>query len=392
MSYATLIWPTVLALAALTTWGCASAGRDWPSGAWQGEPLPEAAVTLGGETFGAQPDELGPIGGGAGYARIVTGGDWRVSDIRSLLAALEKARSGQTVFVEPTAEIDVTDRVFVEEGFSLVVPAGVTLASDRGHEGSPGAMLYSDAFQTRPLVKAGGAGVRVTGLRLRGPDPKRRLEFHSRVFFEGGGGDKAYYRFPNSDGVSTVFDDLEVDNCEISGWSHGGVYLTDGSGQRVHHSFLHHNQRMGLGYGICVNHDAEALIACNVLQDNKHHIAGSGMPGSGYEARNNIVLPESEVHLNSAGKPYGQDHVFDMHGGRDRLDGTEIAGAWLKIHHNTVVSAYLPVNIRGVPQRSAEIHHNWFVRATAGQETVVTSGRTTVGPNACGRPPRLEPP
>ena len=47
--------------------------------------------------------------------------------------------------------------------------SGVTLASNRGCKGSEGAVIYSEAFQTRPLIRALGPDVRITGLRLRGP-------------------------------------------------------------------------------------------------------------------------------------------------------------------------------------------------------------------------------
>ena len=38
---------------------------------------------------------------------------------------------------------------------------------------------------------------------------------------------------------------------------------------------------MGLGYGVVLGNGAAARIAFNAFQDNKHHIAGSGGPGSG---------------------------------------------------------------------------------------------------------------
>lgn len=55
------------------------------------------------------------------------------------------------------------------------VPEGVTLAGDRGREGSEGALLTSDALETAVMIRAGGPGVRVTGLRIRGPNSKASL-------------------------------------------------------------------------------------------------------------------------------------------------------------------------------------------------------------------------
>lgn len=347
-------------------------------------------IEIDGVTYGARPDEAGSIGGGPGYRNVVACGDFTVASEVELLDALGKARAGQTIYIDPAAELDFTDRVFTDAPFALRVPAGVTLASNRGLDGSPGALIASDAFQTSPLIEPAGPGVRISGLRLRGPDMKRRLAFHHRVFYEcakGHDGGPEYYRFPNSDAVRTDHADLEVDNCEIFGWSHSGVTLQGGAGHRIHHNDIHHNQRMGLGYGVCTHKQARTLIEFNRFRDNKHHVAGSGEPGSAYEARHNVILPDSELHLNPEGTRYGQDHLFDMHGGRDRRDGTQVAASWLKIHHNTFIHTHVAVVIRGVPEDVAEVHHNWFFHPGPGKTTVVTDGRTVVGDNVYGPPP-----
>ena len=342
---------------------------------------------IGDAVYGAEADESGPLGGGAGYGRIPPGGGLRVRTVEELLEALAGAQAGEVVFVNGNAELDLTEWVFADATV-LRIPAGVTLASNRGHEGSPGALLKSEAMGTSPLIEVLGPGVRITGLRLRGPDPQRRLAFHYRVFAVQPGTPEEqnanYYKLPTACAIIADDDRLEVDNCEISAWSNTGVYLRKGRGHRIHHCFIHHCQRMGLGYGI-THGEAESLIEFNVFQDNKHHIAGTGAPGSGYEARHNVVLPYTESHAHPVtGEPYGQDHIFDMHGGRDRSDGTEIAGAWLRIHHNTVYPGYLTVNIRGVPEQSADIHHNWLVGHQPGSVVVETSGRTRVHDNLYG--------
>ncbi|MCK5944598.1 MAG: right-handed parallel beta-helix repeat-containing protein [Planctomycetes bacterium] len=293
------------------------------------DPQPAAA-----ETFGAAAKPDGdPLGGGPGYRDIRTAGDHRVTDKDSLLRALRAAKPGDVVFVDGAASIDLTGEQ------RLAIPAGVTLASDRGRDGSPGALLFSTEDRPTPtkperfaLFVTGGAGVRVTGIRLRGPDEAQRER----------------YEHLNSDGVQADHGDLEVDNCELWGWSHGGVWLRRGRGHRVHHCSIHHCQRKGLGYGVVLD-VAEARICGNVFDWCRHAIAATGRPGSGYEACHNHVLG----HANG--------HSFDMHGGRDRKDGTDVAGDWLKIHHNTFGAAHVyAVVIRGVPRERAEVHHNWF--------------------------------
>jgi len=336
-------------------------------------------LTRKGETYGAKPDGRGPTGGQAGYQAIVTSGDHTATTFDELLEALAVAKKGETVFIPGNVTIDCTARIYIE-GYVLNIPAGVTLASDRGHGRSKGALIVSDTFKTKPLFEASGPNVRVTGLRLQGPDPKRRLEHHDTAFVKGLGRDY-YYKFPISDGICSSHSKLEVDNCELAGWSHAGVGLHDGTGHHIHHNFIHHCQFNGLGYGVCLD-KAEALIEHNVFNYNRHSIAGTGAPGSGYEACHNVEVGTS-LH-----------HCFDMHGGRDRGDGTNIAGAWMKIHHNTFRSRKQPITIRGKPQKRADIQYNWFCHHLPDGDgrrlAVHQEGRTRVRGNAYGvRSPRI---
>jgi len=316
------------------------------------EDLGQTWVEIDGEIYGAKPNELGPIGGGTGYKSIVTDGDYRVSTVDALREVLEKAQPGEVVYVEPDADIDCTPMVFAE-GLGLEIPEGVTLASNRGQDGSRGAMIYSDAFATKPLIRTAGSNVRITGLWIRGPDPKRRIDHHRRAFamkIDGEiRGHSYYYKLPMSDGINATHPGLEVDNCELSGWSHAAVYATNCRDVHVHHNYIHHNQVNGLGYGVS-HGQAQSLIEYNLFNYNRHSIAGTGRPPDAYEARHNVEIEHS------------LSHCFDMHGGRDRKDGTNIAGDWLKIHHNTFWSRMRAIAIRGVPQETAEIHHNWFYR------------------------------
>ena len=317
--------------------------------------------------YGAKADERGPIGGADGYVNIVTKGDYTVRDLDSLLEALSKAKAGQTVFIPAETQIDLTARIYIEQ-LVLEVPEGVTLAGDRGHNGSAGALLTSDALKTPIMVRAAGPDVRITGLRLRGPNTKRYLDHHRRSFGEGGDGHKYYYKLPTSNGISTEHPRLVVDNCEISGFSHAGVNLISGDGHHIHHNSIHHCQYQGLGYGICHN-TASSLIEYNLFDWNRHSIAGTGRPGNSYVARHNVELGVS------------LSHCFDMHGGRDRKDGTDIAGTSIEIYNNTFRAPQTPVVIRGVPQEKCEVHHNWFLKHRDAGHAVRSSGRTRVFSN-----------
>ena len=332
------------------------------------------SVNLGGETYGARADDVGPIGGGRGYSRIVTKGDFVAQNLGELLGALGKAKAGQVVFIPKQVVIDCTARVYIEQ-LVIEVPAGVTLAGNRGQDGSEGALICSDALKTPMLIRPAGPGVRITGLRIRGPNPKRYLDHHHRSFAEGRG-HEYYYKFPTSDGIRAEVPGLEIDNCDISGFGHAAIYLVKGDRHHIHHNFIHHCQYAGLGYG--VSHDtASSLIERNLFDFNRHSIAGTGRPGCDYEARHNVELGTS------------LSHCFDMHGGRDRKDGTDVAGTRILIHHNTFRAPNTPIVIRGVPQDVCEVFGNWFCRHANPQEAVHASEKTRVQNNAYGTdPPR----
>ncbi len=330
-------------------------------------------VEIDGQVFGARPDARGPIGGGDGYLEVVTTGDFSVRDTDALLAALAQAEAGQTVFIPGDVTLDLTARIYISE-LVLQIPAGVTLASDRGHNGSPGALLVSDALETPVMLEALGEDVRISGLRLVGPNPKRHLEHHRRSFGQAGEGRDYYYKLPVSDAIETQHARLEVDNCEISGFSHAGVFLQRGNDHSIHHNSIHHCQYNGLGYGVCLD-VATAEISHNLFDFNRHSIAATGRPGCSYSAHDNVELGTS------------LSHCFDMHGGRDRKDGTDIAGSLIEIRNNTFRAPQTPIKIRGVPEERCLVEGNWFVRHTTAGAAVRSGARTEVGANAYGARP-----
>jgi hypothetical protein len=305
------------------------------------------------ETFGAESNPTGsPIGGGAGYADIITKTDPRVKFVVStrdqLVVALQNARAGDVVYVEETANIDLTGLPYTPRSNNVaskaMIPAGVTLASNRGENGSPGGRIYTERVANEPrqgyvfaLLSAGGANVRVTGLRVDGPD-------HTTQSTEAAG-------IGIRTGIVTNFQNLEVDNCEIYGFSDAGIYFREvglSSGGHIHHNYIHECQSDGYGYGVTEMKTGEILVEANIFDYYRHAISGSGYVGESYEACYNLVLEHST------------ESNFDMH---PDPSGTGYAGDWVKIHHNTFRSAFQPaVNIRGMPRIGAYIDHNWFAK------------------------------
>ena len=306
-----------------------------------------------GDCFGAETcNPTGnPIGGGAGYTRQISpataGVKYVVSTKADLLTALKSAKSGEVVFVKGTAVIDMTGTP------NTVIPAGVTLASDRGTGGSSGALIkYNSNTNGQYLTSmfvAGGNNVRITGLQLQG-----------ETFAQDGtgNGEASYMIAIKAQDKSG----LEVDNCEIQGWSWSAVTVLDCTGTYIHHNYIHHDQARGEGYGADI-YGGSMLVEANIFDYNRHDIAAGGYPGESYEARYNLVLGD--------GHPIGSHH-FDVHAcnPNDYSDDSEtssafIAGNLYKIHHNTFEAGQqAAIGIRSRPVTGAYINNNIFVGAT----------------------------
>ncbi len=323
-----------------------SAALAFPVQAPAGEPRQDE--------FGCEANPTGsPVGGGDGYKHVVTEGDVVVATADALVSALREAQDGDVVCVNGGTDINMTGHE------NIVIPGGITLAGNRGTGGASGPRLFTTDRDTNPLFRTGGPRARVTGLRLEGPY----------------GGTEQIPTYALC--IETRHYGLEVDNCEIYNWNYVGVAGRYGAAAlNVHHCYIHHCTRGGLGYGVSLDR-CDARIIANIFDHCRHHIAATGRPGCAYEAAYNLALP------------HAISHHFDMHGGRDRGDGTDIAGDWIDIHHNTFQSPrQRAVVIRGVPCQGAAIHHNWF--AASPEKTVVSGGNTKVYDNVYGPDKTLE--
>lgn len=333
---------------------------------------PPSWVEWNNKIYGAKPDERGAIGGGENYRNVITGGDYEVDNLDDLVDALGKAKSGQVVFIKDETEIDLTVDIYIDN-FILQIPAGVTLAGCRGYRGSKGALIESDALKTSGMIQALGPKVRITGLRVKGPNPKQQMRHHRRSFTTEKLGSDHYYKFPTSRGILSEHDQLEVDNCEITAFGHSGINLRSGTGHHIHHNYIHHCQYHGLGYG--VSHSAaSSLIEYNLFDSNRHSIAGTGAADSEYIARHNIEMGAAS------------SHCFDMHGGRDRKDGTNIAGKKMEIYNNTFwVPDQRAVVVRGEPIERVDVFQNWFPNYQDPQKAVRGESRTHTFDNLYGK-------
>jgi hypothetical protein len=287
------------------------------------------------------------------------------------------------IYIENHVELNLSGREYIP------IAAGVTLAGGRtAREAGP--RLYTT---TRPkvLFDIEGDNVRITGVRIEGPD-------YPGVVPEWDEPDKGI-------GILVYGDiNIEIAHNEIYGWSHAAIRVNDCDGKdwcpspstgrmlpsenpnavRIRDNYIHHNQHQGRnGYGVALHDGAYVLIERNVFDWNRHAIAGDGKPGTGYAAYRNLVLKNGGYHdtYNACDVPdwvarlspaaaaakvlcvlgIGPSHThythqFDMHGTETCQPGhlnCGDAGHSMYIRHNTLLyTAGKAINLRGTPALS----------------------------------------
>jgi hypothetical protein len=316
-----------------------------------------SADVLTTSQFGAGTSIGGnPIGGGTGYSDIKTSGDCTATNASEFVACLGSVSSGQVVYIPETADINMTGI------YSTSIPAGVTIASNRGSSGSAGGRIfwkevYYIAGDAEMLV-VGGNNVRITGLRIDGQN-QTTSSITTEMF-----------------GIyNPAYGGLEIDNCEIMGWVSAGIWISlsnttlaseglttteiGSSIANIHHNYIHHNQGTGEGYGIVLV-VGSALIKGNVFSNTRHAITGSGINLQGYESTYNIVIADT-----------GTGGVFDIHGYPD--EGGQ-SGNLYRINYNTVLTdKNYAVHVRGYPTQDAAVMYNSFLNKSDGY-SVAKSG------------------
>ena len=296
-----------------------------------------------GEVYGAEALPGLPFGGGPTYDRIVTAGDATVTvtSVGDLIACLPDLSPGSCVFIPGSACLDFTANHYGDKLPPLVVPAGVTVASDRGHDGSPGALLVSDDVSLSAFFETGGDGCRFTGFRLRGPARGEYFEHWRRTT---GGGAPGYYALPTLRGIVCGHSTTVIDNLLLSEFSHAGILVASGD-CNISASHIAGCRRKGLGYGITVR-QASAIIHRNIFGENRHSIASTGEPGSSYRVRNNLFVAQ------------GSSHTVDVH----KDASTSAAGDSIDVQSNCFShpAAHPAVYLRALPTGLCLVRRNWF--------------------------------
>lgn len=281
-----------------------------------------------------------PIGGGLCYTNMVNkdGANFVVNNKQGLKSALLSATSGQIIYVEDNAVIDLSGEK------NLVIPGGVTLASGRGKNGSLGALLFSNSLfpqsDTAAVFVTGGPNVRITGLRLKGPNPD--IWDHD---YSGGVGNA----------LRNFHSDLEVDNNEIYAWDKWAIYLYISKDAHIHHNYFHENIREGYGYSVWVGGagnevNSNSLIEANLFRGCRHCVASSGHENS-WEARYNVLL-RRQLFRN-----------FDRHN-KSALEG-ELGGKNTTIFRNLFLTTQVHFGLANPlsPDGVVTIRENWFKKS-----------------------------
>jgi len=227
-----------------------------------------------------------PIGGGKCYSNVISQSQAKyVSTTKdSLLKHLSLAKSGDIIYIPENVTIDLTGLK------NIVIPGGVTIASNRGKDDSNGGLIKYNSFwpeaQYTAMFVTGGENVRITGLRLQGPNPEIWDHDYSRLY---------------ANAIRTLHKKIEVDNVEAWAWDKWFLWLNICDGAYVHHNYIHHTQRAGYGYPVWVGGsgsetNGNVKIYANIFEAARHCIASSGHRNS-WEGKYNVVLNQ-QLYVN----------------------------------------------------------------------------------------------
>lgn len=282
--------------------------------------------------------------------------DFVVTTKQELVTAIKSAKNGDVIYLPSSTQLDMT-------GYSnLKLNDGIQLIGDKDINNGP--LIYVKKGQTDPLFIISGSNVVISGIRFFGPDEfnkkgnaqftKEKLAFYTSRSKKTGVPLETYRKMYAIEPMKCFLAEnqnkkitFEINNCEFQGWPHAGIMIGKNAKGNICFNYIHNNKHYGLGYGVCLTWGT-AIIQGNYFNDNRHSIAGTGAKGSGYEASYNIV------------GPLGTAQAFDMHGGKDRGDGTNIAGSYVVIHNNEFEIENNAIVIRGIPEKGAKIYKNIF--------------------------------
>lgn len=330
------------------------------------------AVALGTRAYtGTQP-----IGGGEGYVSQYdqahaheTAGS--LDDLNKLL---KEFKGEKEIWLPPEVKFEVKTVASPAKRMILPYPVqeGVILASDRGVNGSEGALIHvtgtcSGAFATGIWFKA---HTKLAGLQIQGPT---NLGTKGSV-----GGCYTMFALKLS-GAPAV----EIENCKLWDFPQGLISLDNvlstpseslawNSPNRVwlHHSELFGAQAHGWGYGVLESNSNGRDLACLIeackVHDCRHLVACDHGSPFNYELRYNDFGDAWYWSANRVGGTKYYACQIDAHGSGHTLSG--YAGKHYEIWANdfSLNGNKANIGIRGNPSGEDRIHDNWTKKTRNG--------------------------
>lgn len=232
---------------------------DGFSAAWDGSRSPWRV------TDETEPDSIA-LAGGEGYQNIVTENDADTvlgsgADSDDLTDAIANASNGEVIYVDEGASINIED-------LQIDIGDGITLASNRGENGSAGATLYQDDHEAYPGFYTDDC--RITGFDFRGPKVGQ---------LSGGGwpGKPIECQGPT-----------EIDNCEMYGQERHAIAVEGAYPDQpyIHHCKFYDNRGDSMGYSIAsIREGGIPLIEYCYFENGRHDVTTNGDPQTGFIIR-----------------------------------------------------------------------------------------------------------
>lgn len=315
-----------------------------------------------------------PIGGGEGYTADVrlADADVVVEDRDGLLSALSS--SADVIGIPGHARIDLSGRDYTLRD--------TTLVSDRGIDGSPGALLYTtDHGESSPAWDGGSNGrglitmrgdARISGVRVRGPyhdhydDPR----YPGYIPLDDGDADerarKRQERYAR--GIRIMTDDAEIDNCELYGWPNQAISIGSSStavSPHIHHVHGHDCMMVAAGYVIDLFRGTPT-IEMSYFNATRHAVTGFGYGDCGYTLEDCVFGPAAYSHAVDmhclAENGFGDDLTA---GGR-----VEVRRCTFTFTHSTRDRRTQAIAFRGYPEDEYVVENNRFAHPIDGEEPV----------------------
>lgn len=268
-----------------------------------------------------------PIGGGSGYSNTLTSAnaDIHISTTltwASLKSTIEGASNGDVIFIDG----DLTFNLNSSAGTNIIgIPQGVTIASDRGINGSSGALFKHNVVAPtsyRGLFTTNGTDVRITGIRLQGDRTSH------------------YSTYTGSLGiVNRGFENFEVDNCEFWNFGYSAICLNYITGDNtnypilgatynnlIHHNYFHdHFGRLSFGVQVV---SGKAVISANVFKDGVQDIVGGAGSAQGYPSYDATCNTFSGANSSWRVDCHGDNEAYSCSTGDRYTQGTGSSECW----------------------------------------------------------------